>query len=573
MKYKSFKITNYKGIEELEISFTEGNLLILSGLNESGKTTVLDAINNWGLMTKKQYLENGKKNALLPKYKPLWTGIIRISAVLDIKSCKADLSFELKSDELEIIFEYSVENGQFTTNEPSCRFQNKGKVVDKDENSLQQILEKTPDILYYDDFCYDVPKEIKFELAATDSMNEPINKMWQSILSDAFLSFKKAKQEHKTEVTFESFVKNFLEEDKKENASNTLSQLSTYISNQIREPWNKKINLAKKSSFKEVRLEYSKQDHIIYFKFKVISENGSNFAVNERSKGFKWFFSFIMLTTFRMSRNSNTLFLLDEPASNLHASVQEEITQLIIELTNECQVIYTTHSPYMLDPLYIKNILLMINEEQDEGAEYPKILIDKAQKFISQSNRDLHMRPILDFLYFSYPRIVPDNDSLFIEGYGDYLHLEFFKLVINYKEPLNLVPFTGAGTMARQINYLKTRSCKIKILLDDDKNGRDAKQNYKNEFCLEEKDIFLHSDINEECKLIEDIYSEKDKQNIFRVAQNGYANQKTQEQNEKNKLKISISKILQNLEKLKEIKLEEETKSKINEIFKKLQNN
>ena len=48
MKYKSFKITNYKGIEELEISFTEGNLLILSGLNESGKTTVLDAINNWG---------------------------------------------------------------------------------------------------------------------------------------------------------------------------------------------------------------------------------------------------------------------------------------------------------------------------------------------------------------------------------------------------------------------------------------------------------------------------------------------------------------------------------------------
>ncbi|MCP5374876.1 MAG: ATP-binding protein, partial [Rickettsiaceae bacterium] len=364
-------------------------------------------------------------------------------------------------------------------------------------------------------------------------------------------------------------MKNFSEEDKKDNASNTLSQLSTYISNQIREPWSKKINLAKKSSFKEVRLEYLKIDNIIYSQFKVISENDSNFAVNKRSKGFKWFFSFIMLTTFRMSRNSNTLFLLDEPASNLHTSVQEEITQLIIELTNECQMIYTTHSPYMLDPLYIKNILLMINEEQGEGTEYPKILIDKAQKFISQSKRDLHMRPILDFLYFSYPRIVPDNNSLFIEGYGDYLYLEFFKLVINYNEPLNLAPFTGAGTMARQINYLKTRSCKIKILLDDNKNGRDAKQNYKNEFCLEKKDIFLHSDINEKCELIEDIYSEKDKQNIFNVAQNEHANQKAQEQNEKNKLKISISKILQNLEKLKEIELEEETKSKINEIFKK----
>ncbi|MBN8523104.1 MAG: AAA family ATPase [Rickettsiales bacterium] len=346
MKYKSFKITNYKWIEDLEISFTEGNLLILSGLNKSEKTTVLDAINNWGLMTKKQYLENGKKNALLPKYKTLWTGTISIGAVLNIKGCKAELDcFEPKSDELEIIFGYSVENGQFTTNEPSCTFRIKGKAVDNNDNSLQQssILEKTPDILYYDDFCYDVPKEIKFELATTDSTNELINKMWQSILSDAFLSFKKAKQEHKTEVTFESFIKNFSEEDKKDNASNTLSQLSTYISNQIREPWNKK------SSFKEIRLEYSKIDNAIYFWFKVISENGSDFAVNERSKWFKWFFSFIMLTTFRMSRNSNTLFLLDEPASSLHTSVQEEVTQLIIELTNECQVIYTTNKGIKLN--------------------------------------------------------------------------------------------------------------------------------------------------------------------------------------------------------------------------------
>ncbi|MCP5362905.1 MAG: hypothetical protein H6911_02965 [Rickettsiaceae bacterium] len=74
---------------------------------------------------------------------------------MNIKGCKADLNgFEPKSDELEIIFGYSVENGQFTTNEPSCTFRIKGKAVDKDDNSLQQssILERTPDILYYDDF-------------------------------------------------------------------------------------------------------------------------------------------------------------------------------------------------------------------------------------------------------------------------------------------------------------------------------------------------------------------------------------------------------------------------------------
>ena len=44
MKYTGFEITNFKGIKEATIEFNENKILTLVGLNESGKTTILNAI-------------------------------------------------------------------------------------------------------------------------------------------------------------------------------------------------------------------------------------------------------------------------------------------------------------------------------------------------------------------------------------------------------------------------------------------------------------------------------------------------------------------------------------------------
>ncbi len=44
MIYKSFEIKNFKGIEDVTISLRKNDLVLLLGLNESGKTTILKAI-------------------------------------------------------------------------------------------------------------------------------------------------------------------------------------------------------------------------------------------------------------------------------------------------------------------------------------------------------------------------------------------------------------------------------------------------------------------------------------------------------------------------------------------------
>ena len=47
MIYKNFEIEHYKGIEKVEISLKKNDLVLLLGLNESGKTTILKAIESF----------------------------------------------------------------------------------------------------------------------------------------------------------------------------------------------------------------------------------------------------------------------------------------------------------------------------------------------------------------------------------------------------------------------------------------------------------------------------------------------------------------------------------------------
>jgi predicted ATPase len=75
-------------------------------------------------------------------------------------------------------------------------------------------------------------------------------------------------------------------------------------------------------------------------------------AFDQRSNGFIWFFSFLVWFT-QLERNYKTdlIVLLDEPGMALHGSAQKELLRFIEQrLAPKFQVVYTTHSPFMLDP-------------------------------------------------------------------------------------------------------------------------------------------------------------------------------------------------------------------------------
>src|SRR5713101_2364115 len=73
-------------------------------------------------------------------------------------------------------------------------------------------------------------------------------------------------------------------------------------------------------------------------------------ALDERSKGFRWFFSFyVVFRAQSAAQFKGAILLLDEPGLHLHASAQEDLIRVLWTLAQNNQVIYTTHSPFMID--------------------------------------------------------------------------------------------------------------------------------------------------------------------------------------------------------------------------------
>jgi predicted ATP-dependent endonuclease of OLD family len=72
---------------------------------------------------------------------------------------------------------------------------------------------------------------------------------------------------------------------------------------------------------------------------------------DERSKGFVWFFSFLVyFSEIEEMRNGDMVLLLDEPGLNLHAMAQYDFLRFIDQrLAPRHQVVYTTHSPFMIN--------------------------------------------------------------------------------------------------------------------------------------------------------------------------------------------------------------------------------
>ena len=77
--------------------------------------------------------------------------------------------------------------------------------------------------------------------------------------------------------------------------------------------------------------------------------NRVSLPLNRRSKGFNWFFSFIIwFSQIEKDEKTDYVLLLDEPGLNLHAVAQADLLSFLKDLSKEYQVIYTTHSPFML---------------------------------------------------------------------------------------------------------------------------------------------------------------------------------------------------------------------------------
>ncbi len=89
----------------------------------------------------------------------------------------------------------------------------------------------------------------------------------------------------------------------------------------------------------------------------------------ERSSGFQWFFSFLAAFSRYEHDDSPVIILLDEPGLGLHARAQKDFLRFIDErLAQRCQVIYTTHSPFMVQSGNLERARVVEDKGRENGA-------------------------------------------------------------------------------------------------------------------------------------------------------------------------------------------------------------
>src|SRR5579872_1019632 len=103
----------------------------------------------------------------------------------------------------------------------------------------------------------------------------------------------------------------------------------------------------------------------------LISDPTTTFDVevnlDERSRGFRWFFSFYIAFSADTDGGAakNAVLLLDEPGLYLHIQSQKDLLAHW-ERDFENQIVYTTHSPFMI-PIQALDALRTVNISEDEG--------------------------------------------------------------------------------------------------------------------------------------------------------------------------------------------------------------
>lgn len=588
MRYRKFKIENYKGISKVEIDFVENRILTLVGLNESGKTTILESIRLFFDLISGANIPQEKLNEIRPKGIN-FTGKIIIEGTLDVEdedrqkiqqfhdSQGKRRNLDIPSS-LTYTFEFEFKTHKYQKTNRTFLFPVKASGVKRtlhDTNkeysaALLDFIKKQliPEILFYEDFIFQIPEKIVFQKTMVEGAPPPDakNYQWQLVLDDILRTVDPAFS------SFREYVVSIWDTDN-DTASNRISSMEGLLNEKITQGWKElfKDNTSKtntKLNFKEIRLICTPSGDTIEASFRVKNDSGKEFQINERSKGFKWFFSFLIFTEFRKNRTRNILFLLDEPASNLHSSAQLKILEAIEQLGNGSTVIYSTHSHHLINPLWLNGAYVIINESiseeqlvgqftQDTGAH--KITAEKYYNYVSRSGQSVKavlFQPILDKLDYAPSQVEPTPEIVITEGkYDWYTYKYFLELLKNKKTSFRLYPGAGANQNWEIIRLYLSWGKSFVVLVDSDNSGEKAKADYIKEFGDFVSDrIFSYDDIlGQKDKTTEDLIDDFDKEKLCDAAfgKGSYLKIKDDPKQLKSRLNYAINQLLVGRQKVK----------------------
>ena len=539
MKLKKFRIKNYKSITDSGDCYLTDTISILAGKNESGKTSILEALEDFD--TDKNIRE-GAKPIKLPDAKP------EISITFEVdKNTIKDILKEINSPEkatadveLEVIKTFpniytfgasTLENELFG-----------GKEIEKIQKSIKDrwgkvksLHAKYPQLgsnlfdFEFSDLTNEKNLFTDFKNATTlnipqidekerDNFSKLLTETEAEIqnLENSFVTKGKfleaLKQWIPNFILFTSFEDVFpnkipfaeLETNEWIKDLSVISDLDVAtIKNspdRDKHKHKKDVNITLNKDYEKFwtqdisNLSVDWDSQFLYF---WIEEDDYSYEPSLRSKGRQWHLAFYVKVSARANENVPNIILIDEPGLFLHAKVQENVLSKLEDSAKKTQLIFATHSPYLLEADKLNRIRL----------------VHRTKKFGTRIENKVHaladketLTPIMTAIGLELNAGISSLDkvnNIIVEGPSDVYYLNAFKKILN-KNSANFIFGGGAGNMPFVGTILHGWGGKVIYLYDNDQGKKDGEKNLKDNWLVT-KDLILS--VLNTTGSIEDIFS------------------------------------------------------------------
>ena len=548
MELIKITIENFKGINKVELDLSKSphnNIYTLVGINESGKTTILEAINHFEYNDEKDLNTKAIEFAdMIPiKLKTNFNSEIKIIASIKCdasdnkflrKYLQDNYEYKLASDicTIEIIQSYTYENSVYKdkkfTWHTGLKAIKKGGSKPYDlyrldnecwQNIVNSLKDRMPKILYFPTAFFDLPDRICLS-EIIDAKDEFLLSIIQDILDslDNNLNIK------------EHIVDRVVADDRK-----LISQISLEMSRKINEvildEWKKVLNNTEYTI--DIELYKDTKDANTYLEFNVQGKDGV-FKLSERSLGFRWFFMFLLLTKFRGFRkneNRHIVFLFDEPAANLSSKAQKQLLDSLQRISDQCTIIYTTHSHHLVNPAWLEGAHVVSNDALENGdleaynSKNTNIKLEKYRTYVNSNPQNTsYFQPILDVLEYIPNELDMTLPTVILEGKNDYYTLKYF-FDVQLNDNICLIPGMSCNNAETLISLYHSWGKNFVVLLDSDEAAETSRKRYDELFGrIVENKIFTLKDINAKwTKSLEGIIDSKER---FKIQKHLFPNSK-----------------------------------------------
>jgi putative ATP-dependent endonuclease of OLD family len=489
MRLKHITITNYRGVKTTQ-TISLKNLSSVVGKNDSGKSIVLNAIASF--LDSKNYPIgisdfNNSENAIV--FEVAFThnklkDILETKVKSKIKKTDGLDEFlnDLIFDDI-IIFEKQI-------NKPGKTFSEE-RILVRDFVDVNFANLYTRSDIELTELITDNSIEIPVEGIGRNSKIEKIKFIKEFCIEQGFkIESKYIQDDFKISSLFpmvELFVSDYgLEADTKFK-TNSVTEIEDYFTRETVEA-TQRLRIIEKEieaemqteaqSIKNFMSEYASTLHEVEIKPSIVWKDAIKsvdvsfqfegdekpIPMSHKGTGYRRLF---MVARFRYlaqkNKGNNIVYLIEEPETFLHPSAQQDLLNALKELSEENQIVITTHSPVFAGATDYESVILCKKEEQ---SIYESATEESKLDFIFKIADELGIKPSFNYR---------DNFEkiLFVEGQDD---SSVYKLMCdkilgkNLEEKVLVLP-TGGSSVDSFINisYFKESGRKLYLILDSDK--------------------------------------------------------------------------------------------------------